>query len=117
MAASWNQEHGIATATPVDMWPCCQILAEWGFVVGQQEDLSAVALGPFKIAAARNDAAVRDFVEALFPAAPDGTAAITLTARLPAAESLIVTAVDPGQTCQAAFTPDQAQPTLICRTR
>jgi hypothetical protein len=51
------------------MWPCCQILAESGFVVGQQEDLSAVPLGPFKIAAARNEAAVRDFVEALFPAA------------------------------------------------
>ena len=69
MAASWNQGHGIATATPVDMWPCCQILAESGFVVGQQEDLSAISLGPFKIAAARNEAAVRDFVEALFPAA------------------------------------------------
>jgi hypothetical protein len=69
MAASWNQGHGIATATPVDMWPCCQILAESGFVVGQQEDLSSISLGPFKIAAARNEGAVRDFVEALFPAA------------------------------------------------
>jgi hypothetical protein len=69
MAASWNQRHGIATATPVDLWPCCQILAESGFVVGQQEDLSAISLGPFKIAAARNEAAVKDFVEALFPAA------------------------------------------------
>jgi hypothetical protein len=68
MAASWNQRHG-TTATPVDMWPCCQLLAESGFVVGQQEDLSAISLGPFKIAAARNEAAVRDFVEALFPAA------------------------------------------------
>jgi hypothetical protein len=69
MAASWNQEHGIAAATPVDMWPCCRILAESGFVVGQQEDLSAISLGPFKVAAARNEAAVKDFVEALFPAA------------------------------------------------
>lgn len=69
MAASWNQGHGVATATPADMWPCCQILAESGLVVGQQEDLSAISLGPFKIAAARNEAAVKDFVEALFPAA------------------------------------------------
>ena len=69
MAASWNQDRGIDTATPVDMWPCCQILAESGFVVGQQEDLSAIPLGPFKIAAARNEGAVKDFVEALFPAA------------------------------------------------
>lgn len=69
LAVSWNQDHGIDTATPVDMWPCCQVLAESGFVVGQQEDLAAISLGPFKIAAARNEAAVKDFVEALFPAA------------------------------------------------
>ncbi len=69
LAASWNQARGTDVATPVDMWPCCQILAESGFLVGQQEDLSAISLGPFKIATARNEAAVKDFVEALFPAA------------------------------------------------
>jgi hypothetical protein len=49
-------------------------------------------------------------------AGPGGTAAITLTVRLPAAETLILTAAAPGQTCQATLTPEQAQPTLTCRT-
>jgi hypothetical protein len=49
-------------------------------------------------------------------AGSDGTAAITLTARLPAAQTLIVTAAAPGQTCQATLAPDQAPPTLACRT-
>lgn len=50
-------------------------------------------------------------------AGSDGTAAITLTTRLPAAQTLIVTAAAPGQTCQATLTPDHAQPTLTCRTQ
>ncbi len=50
-------------------------------------------------------------------AGSDGTAALTLTARLPAAQTLIVTVTAPGQTCQATLTHDQAQPALACRTR
>jgi len=50
-------------------------------------------------------------------AGSDGTAALTLTARLPAAQTLIVTAAAPGQTCQATLAHDQAQPALACRTR
>lgn len=68
MATSWNEAHRLSPAAPLDMWPCCQILAESGYVVGQQEDLSAVTLGPFKVAVARNENAVKDFLEALFPA-------------------------------------------------
>jgi hypothetical protein len=50
-------------------------------------------------------------------AGSDGTAALTLTARLPAAQTLIVTVTAPGQTCQATLAHDQAQPALACRTR
>lgn len=71
------------------MWPCCQILAESGFVVGQQEELSAVSLGPFKVATARNEAPVRDFVEALFPAA---VAALPSSTPLASATTGILTA-------------------------
>lgn len=101
MAASWNQAHGIVAATAVDMWPCCQVLVESSLVVGQQEDLSAISLGPFKIAAARNEAAVRDFVEALFPAAvaslPSSTpVASAVTGGLTAACLIFVKLIDRG---------------------
>jgi len=46
---------------------------------------------------------------------PDGTATIALTALLPAARTLIVTATSPGQTCRATLAPAQAQATLTCR--
>jgi hypothetical protein len=83
------------------MWPCCQILAESGLVVGQQEELSAVSLGPFKVATARNEAPVRDFVEALFPAAvaalPSSTPlASATTGTLTAACLLFVKLLDRG---------------------
>jgi hypothetical protein len=51
-------------------------------------------------------------------AAPDGTATLTLTAgALTTAESVIVTAVAPGQICRAVLTPSRAQPALTCSTR
>lgn len=101
MAAAWNQAHGAATAAPLDMWPCCQVLARSGLVTGQQEDLSAISLGPFKVAAARNEAPVRDFVEALFPAAvaalPSSTPLASATAgMLTAACLLFVKLLDRG---------------------
>jgi hypothetical protein len=69
LADSWNENCGAShEATAVDMWPCCQILAESWLIIGQQEDLAAISIGPFKIATAKNENAVRDFLEALFPA-------------------------------------------------
>jgi hypothetical protein len=50
-------------------------------------------------------------------AAPNGTAAVTLTARPSAAQSVVVTAVDPHQTCQATFSFTQTQPVLSCHAR
>jgi hypothetical protein len=69
MAQSWNAMYGVSSmAEPIDMWPCCNILAQSGVIVGQQEDLSAISMGPFKVAIPRNRGIVRDFVEVLFPA-------------------------------------------------
>jgi hypothetical protein len=50
-------------------------------------------------------------------AGPDGTATTTLTATLPAAQTLNVTATAPGQACQATLTPAHPQPALTCHTR
>lgn len=44
----------------------------------------------------------------------DGTAAITLTTRLSAAQTVVVTATDPHQTCQATLSPTQLEPVLTC---
>jgi hypothetical protein len=59
----------------------------------------------------------RPLARAAATAGSDGTAPITLTARLPAAQTLIVTTAAPGQTCQATLAPDQAQPAVTCGTR
>lgn len=50
-------------------------------------------------------------------ASPDGIAAVTLTARLPAAQAVVVTAAGPHQACQATLSPAAAQPALTCHTR
>lgn len=47
---------------------------------------------------------------------PDGTAAVTLTARLPAAQTVVITATAPHKACQATLTPASAQPALTCHT-
>jgi hypothetical protein len=79
-AAAWNRERGQhEQADPVDMWPCCQILVESGLVVGQDEDLAAISIGPFRLALTRPDHQIRDFIEVLFP---------STIAALPAGEPL-----------------------------
>jgi hypothetical protein len=69
MATAWNRTHGEREfADAVDYWPCCQILAAGGVIVGQEQNLAAVELGPFRIALTRRQHATRDFIEVLFPA-------------------------------------------------
>jgi hypothetical protein len=69
MAASWNQIQGNSDlAQAIDVWPCCQILAQAGVIVGQERDLAAMELGPFRIAVTSSASATRDFIEVLFPA-------------------------------------------------
>ncbi len=50
-------------------------------------------------------------------ATPDGTAAITLTTRLAGAQTVVVTAADPHQVCQATLSPARAQPAVTCHIR
>jgi len=70
LAAAWNRVRAAdGQAEPVDIWPCCQILAAAGLLQGQERDLSAIELGPFRIAVTGRANATRDFVEVLFPAA------------------------------------------------
>jgi hypothetical protein len=70
LAAAWNRFRAVdGEAEPVDVWPCCQILAEAGVLRGQERDLAAIELGPFRIAVTSRANATRDFVEVLFPAA------------------------------------------------
>ena len=69
LAAAWNRVRAAdGQAEPVDIWPCCQILAAAGLLQGQERDLSAIELGPFRIAVTGRGNATRDFVEVLFPA-------------------------------------------------
>lgn len=70
LAAAWNRARAAdGQAAPVDVWPCCQILAAAGLLHGQERDLAAIELGPFRIAVTGRANATRDFIEVLFPAA------------------------------------------------
>jgi hypothetical protein len=70
LATAWNSARAAdGQAGPVDVWPCCQILAAAGLLQGQERDLAAVELGPFRIAVTGRANATRDFIEVLFPAA------------------------------------------------
>jgi hypothetical protein len=81
MAAAWDRIHRHGHKTqPIDMWPCCHILAESGLILGQEEELGAISIGPFRVASAQNEHATRDFIEVLFP--------VTIAA-LPSAQPLV----------------------------
>jgi hypothetical protein len=54
---------------------------------------------------------------AVVTADPDGKATTTLTVRLPVAQSVVVTAADPHQTCRATFSVTPTQPALTCHSR
>lgn len=70
MATAWNRIcKNTELADELDVWPCCQILAAAGVVIGQEEALAAIEIGPFRIAVAPSEHATRDFIEVLFPAA------------------------------------------------
>lgn len=70
LAAAWNRARAVdGQAEPADVWPCCQILAAAGLLQGQERDLAAIELGPFRIAITGRANATRDFVEVLFPSA------------------------------------------------
>ncbi|MFF0493450.1 hypothetical protein ACFYTQ_30900 [Nocardia sp. NPDC004068] len=88
LAEEWQEVTGSGVAAE-DFWLCCQTLTERGLLIGQQRDLAAVAIGPFRIAISKYSAPVRDFVEALVPSMaaslPAGTAAATAVSGISAA--------------------------------
>jgi hypothetical protein len=70
LATVWNRARAAdGQAQAVDVWPCCQILAAAGLLQGQERDLAAIEIGPFRIAVTGRANATRDFIEVLFPAA------------------------------------------------
>lgn len=66
IADSWARVRGIV-APPDDFWACCQVLADGGLLIGQQQDLAAISLGPFKLATSKFATPAREFVEVLIP--------------------------------------------------
>jgi hypothetical protein len=66
-ADAWRLTTGIKPE-PTLFWPCCRILAGSGLLVAQEEQLAAVALGPFHLAVTPAPEPVRNFIEVLFPA-------------------------------------------------
>lgn len=69
LAADWNRYSG--SRDPVvaeDFWPLCGLLQEEGLLVGSNERLATVRIGPFRLAHTRYENATRDFIEVLVPA-------------------------------------------------
>lgn len=65
-ATAWNARH-TDQAQPADFWPCCRIMAEAGLLVPDETNLTAVSIGPFRLAVPKDNRPVVDFVEVLFP--------------------------------------------------
>lgn len=66
-AVAWNSvdnDHAVAA----DFWPCCRVLADAGLLAAQETSLTAVSIGPFRLALPNANRPVLDFVEVLFPA-------------------------------------------------
>lgn len=68
-AADWNRRgESQELAVAEDFWPLCGLLHEEGLLVGSDERLATVRIGPFRVAHTRYESATRDFVEVLVPA-------------------------------------------------
>lgn len=55
-------------AAPEDFWPLLRQLSDAGLVVGSEEPLATVQLGPFRLAQTPYREATRDFLDILLPA-------------------------------------------------
>ncbi len=75
LAADLNKCSGFQEPALVeDFWPLCGLLQEEGLLVGSDERLATVGIGPFRLAHTRYENATRDFVEVLVPATLAGMA-------------------------------------------
>ncbi|HEX4702599.1 MAG TPA: hypothetical protein VH352_10770 [Pseudonocardiaceae bacterium] len=73
-AAAWNSINN-DRAVSADFWPCCRVLADARLLAPQEARLSAIAIGPFRLAVPIENKPVLDFVEVLFPSVIAGAAA------------------------------------------
>jgi hypothetical protein len=75
LAADWNRRSGARElAVAEDFWPLCGLLQEEGLLIGSDERLATVKIGPFRVAHTRYENATRDFVEVLVPTTLAGMA-------------------------------------------
>jgi hypothetical protein len=65
-ATKWNSINE-DRALAVDFWPCCRILADAELLDAQETSLTAVSIGPFRLAVPNDNRPLVDFVEVLFP--------------------------------------------------
>ncbi|MFI9536819.1 hypothetical protein ACIG56_26660 [Nocardia fusca] len=108
IADSWARVRG-TVAPPEDFWACCQVLADGGLLIGQQQDLAAISLGPFKLATSKFGTPAREFVEVLIPGVigslPAGaTGAGAATGALTAAATCLIKLLNEGVVFRS--TPD-----------
>jgi hypothetical protein len=66
-ADHWNRIHGDHLVA-AEFWPCCRVLAEADLLAPQETQLTALSIGPFRLAVSKDNQPVIDFIEVLFPA-------------------------------------------------
>ncbi|MGW6500506.1 hypothetical protein [Nonomuraea angiospora] len=67
LADRWNDTRDGQPATAADFAPVLRILADAGLVRGDEEPLTTLQVGPFRIAATPYETAANDFVDVLLP--------------------------------------------------
>ncbi|MGP3921249.1 hypothetical protein [Nonomuraea sp. 10N515B] len=67
LADGWNDTHDGPSATAADFAPVLRILADAGLVRGNEEPLTTLQVGPFRIAATPYETATNDFIDVLLP--------------------------------------------------
>ncbi|GAA0981658.1 hypothetical protein GCM10009555_050150 [Acrocarpospora macrocephala] len=73
LADQWNRAHQ-ETASTDEFWPLMRILSDAGLVTGDEQSLTTLQLGPFRIAATPYERATRDFLDVLLPSLVVGAA-------------------------------------------
>lgn len=75
LAANWNRRsESPELAIAEDFWPLCGLLQEEGLLVGSDERLATIRIGPFRVAHTRYENATMDFIEVLVPTTLAGVA-------------------------------------------
>ncbi|MEZ7129789.1 hypothetical protein ACBR40_31020 [Nonomuraea sp. AD125B] len=67
LADRWNDLRDDPSAAPADFAPVLRILADAGLVKGDEEALTTLQVGPFRVAATPYETATKDFVDVLLP--------------------------------------------------